>query len=164
MSQLPCESLRRCAAQLLFCHGSITLLKQPKKKGFTAYKLHSTAAVFVSLVFLPRNCSHDQKKSIRTATTGDSVSWQDRSARSTLAPALRISRKPRQLRERSRCGTRDGLAGDELEGALARDEVVVHNAADGEHSKPAVLDLRELETANPNSCQLLDLHKNIALR
>jgi hypothetical protein len=41
----------------------------------------------------------------------------------------------------------DCLAGDKLDGALARDEVVMEDAADGEHSKAAVLDLRELKTA-----------------
>ena len=58
---------------------------------------------------------------------------------------------PRHLRGRSRRGTRDGLASDELDGALARDEVVVDDAANCEHSKAAVLDLRELKTARPNA-------------
>ena len=48
-----------------------------------------------------------------------------------------------------------GLAGDELDGALARDEIVVHNAADGEHGQAAVLDLRELKTAKPNKMSVL---------
>ncbi len=38
---------------------------------------------------------------------------------------------------------------DELDGAFARDQVVVDNAPDGKHRKAAVLDLRELEAAKP---------------
>lgn len=44
-------------------------------------------------------------------------------------------------------------AGEELYGALARDEVVVDDAADGDHRQPPVLDLSQLQPAQHTAQQ-----------